>query len=107
MADDKPKETLDELALSLAMVLLRTASRLEQSDLARSAHISTGQTSNYERGKSPVPREVVDRAAGAVGFPASLLDLLLRGIRSFLVAGKGHSRIERAVAETHAVERLV
>jgi len=106
MADDKPEETLDELARSLAFVLLRIANRLEQAELARSTHISTGQTSNYERGKSPVPREAVDLAAGAVGFPASLLDLLLRGIRSFLVAGKGRSRIERAVAETHALERL-
>src|SRR3954447_7430796 len=106
MDDDKPKETLDELAHSLAVVLLRTANRMEQSELARSAHISTGQTSNYERGKSPVRRDVVDRVAGAVGFPASLLDFLLREIRSFLVAGKGHSRADRAVGEAHALERL-
>jgi tetratricopeptide (TPR) repeat protein len=106
MDEGKPEETLDELAHSLAVVLLRTANRMEQSDLARSAHISTGQTSNYERGKSPVRREIVDRVAGAVGFPASLLDFLLREIRSFLVAGKGRSRADRAVAAPHALERL-
>ncbi|MDP9119965.1 MAG: helix-turn-helix domain-containing protein, partial [Acidobacteriota bacterium] len=109
MNDKQPKETPDELARSLAMVLLRTANRIQKSDVSRLAGISTGQVSNYERGKSPVRRDVLERVAGGVGFPTSLLDPLLRGIRSFLVAGRGRSRADRAPlaeVEVHALERL-
>jgi tetratricopeptide (TPR) repeat protein len=106
--DDEPREeTLEEQAYRLALVLLRTKKKgLKQTGLAREAGFSTGQASNYEQGKSPVPRPVLDRVAELVRFPASLLDLLLREIRSFLVAGKGRSRADRAAVGTHALERL-
>jgi transcriptional regulator with XRE-family HTH domain len=102
----KTEETTEELADSLAWLLLRTSKRLDQSVIARAIHLSTGQASNYEQGQSPVRRENLEKAAQVVGFPVSLLDFLRRGLRSFLLAGQGRSRARSAVAERLAMERL-
>src|SRR6185369_13059993 len=102
MGEEEPEETLDDLAARTAMHLLRYTKELDQADLARAARISSGQASNYEKAKYPVPRQVLERVAAATSFPASLLDFLLRGLRSFLLAGRGRSRADRALAEWHA-----
>lgn len=106
MGDKDPEESLDELAIRTAMHLFRYTHDMDQADLARVARISSGQASHYEQAKHPVPREVLERLATALGFPVSLLDLLLRGVRSFLLAGRGRSRADRALAEWQALERL-
>ena len=106
MGDEEPEEKLADLAARTAMLLLRYTKGMDQTHLARAARISAGQASNYEKGKYPVRREILEKVAGATGFPASLLDFLLRGTRSFLLASRGRSRADRALAEWHALERL-
>jgi len=106
MGDEVPEEKLDDLAKRTAMHLLRYAKGMDQADLARAARISSGQASNYEQAKYPVPRQVLERVATVTSFPVSLLDFLLRGLRSFLLASRGRSRADRALAEWHALERL-
>jgi tetratricopeptide (TPR) repeat protein/transcriptional regulator with XRE-family HTH domain len=106
MGDEEPEEKLDDLATRTAMHLLRYTKNMDQTHLARAARISSGQASNYEQAKYPVPRQVLERVAASTGFPASLLDFLLRGIRSFLLASRGRSRADRALAEWNALERL-
>ena len=100
------KGKLKDLAARLTMVLLRTAQRLEQGWIAKAVHISPKQASEYERGERQIPREVLDRVAMATGFPAGLLDTVLRAIRSFLVAGRGRSRAGRALPQLVSWELL-
>jgi transcriptional regulator with XRE-family HTH domain len=106
MGEEEPEEKLDDLAARTAMHLLRYAKDMDQADLARAARISSGQASNYEQAKHPVPRQVLERVAAATSFPVSLLDFLLRGLRSFLLASRGRSLPDRSLAEWHALERL-
>jgi len=98
------KERPADLAARLAMLLLRHSQRLEQGSLAGAVGITPTQASDFERGRRPIPREVLDAVAEATGFPGSLLDPLLAAIRSFLVAGKGRSRADRALAEVLSLE---
>jgi tetratricopeptide (TPR) repeat protein len=106
MGDEEPEENLDDLATRTAMHLLRYTKGMDQAQVARAARISAGQASNYEQAKYPVPQQVLERVATSTSFPVSLLAFLVRGIRSFLLAGRGRSRADRALAEWHALERL-
>jgi transcriptional regulator with XRE-family HTH domain len=88
----------------LALVLFRYSLLLDQGDFARAAGIAPSQLSVYERGDRAPPREILEKAATAAGFPVYLLDPLLCGIRSFRAATRGRSRAESAVAEGTAAE---
>lgn len=100
------QERLEDQAGRLAMVLLRYSKLLDQNRLAEAIHITRSQSSEYERGRSAVPSEILERVAAVTDFPEPLLGLLLRGIRSFLIAGKGRSRADRALSEGLVVEVL-
>ncbi|HSS78789.1 MAG TPA: tetratricopeptide repeat protein [Thermoanaerobaculia bacterium] len=88
----------------LALVLFRSSLLLEKGDFARAADIAPGQYGFYERGERPTPRNVLEKAAIAAGFPLYLLDLLLWVIRSFRAVVRGKSRADRAFAEGFFVE---
>jgi transcriptional regulator with XRE-family HTH domain len=90
----------------LALVLFRYSLLLEQGELARAARIAQSQLSVYELGKRATPREVLEKAAAAVGFPVDLLDSLLWGLRSFRAATKGRSRADRVFADGLSAELL-
>ncbi len=100
------EERLEDLSLSLAMVLLRRSKSLEASQLAAAVRITRNQSKAFEQGKRVVPRKVLERVAVVAGFRPSLLEPLLRGIRSFLIAGKGRSRADRVLSEGLALEVL-
>jgi transcriptional regulator with XRE-family HTH domain len=90
----------------LALVLFRASVLLDQAQFARAARIAPSQLSVYERGERVTPREVLDKAAAAAGFPAYLIDSLLLGIRSFRAAARGGARADRAVADGTAAELI-
>jgi transcriptional regulator with XRE-family HTH domain len=90
----------------LALVLLRSFHFWDQADLAREARIAPSQLSVYERGERATPREVLERAAEATGFPVYLLDALLWALRSFHVAARGRFRPGRALAAGFAAELI-
>src|SRR3982751_2252108 len=90
----------------LALGLLRSSRLWDQADLARAADISPSQLSVYERGKRATPREVLERAAEAVGFPIFLLDPLLSALRAFRTAARGRLRPDRVFAATLAAEMI-
>lgn len=90
----------------LALALLRASRLWDQADLARAARIAPSQLSIYERGERATPREVLERAAEAAGFPVYLLDPMLSAIRSFRVAARGRFRPDRAAAATLAAEMI-
>jgi transcriptional regulator with XRE-family HTH domain len=99
-----PDKTLEDLASSLAMVLLRYSEGLEQREVAGAVDITPSQASAYEHGARPVPRETLEQVAALVDVPVDLLELTLRMIRSFLLAKRGRSRADRALADEFAVE---
>ncbi len=82
----------------LALVLLRSARLWDQAELARAAGIAPSQLSIYERGERATPREVLERAAEATGFPGYMLDPLLWTIRAFRTVARGRARLSRALA---------
>jgi len=90
----------------LALVLLRESRLWDQADLARAADIAPSQLSVYERGQRATPREVLERAAEAAGFPVYLLDPLLSALRSFRAAARGRIRPDRAFAAALAAEMI-
>jgi transcriptional regulator with XRE-family HTH domain len=90
----------------LALVLLRASRLWDQADLARAAHIAPSQLSVYERGERAMPREVLERAAEAAGFPVYLLDPLLSALRSFRAAARGKLRPDRVFATALAAEMI-
>lgn len=90
----------------LALVLFRYSLLLDQARFAAAARIAPSQLSVYERGERGAPREVLEKAAAAAGFPVHLLDSLLWGLRSFRAAARGRSRAHRALADGVAVELL-
>ena len=83
----------------LALVLFRHSLLLDQGDFARAAGIAPSQLSVYERGERAAPREVVEKAATAAGFPLTLLDALLLGLRSFRAASRERSRASRVLVD--------
>jgi transcriptional regulator with XRE-family HTH domain len=91
----------------LALVLFRYSLLLDQGGFARAAGIAQSQLSVYELGKRATPREVLEKAATAAGFPVDLLDSLLWMIRSFRVATKGRSRADRVFADGLSAELIV
>jgi transcriptional regulator with XRE-family HTH domain len=99
--------TLEDLATSLAMVLLRYSEGLEQRSVAEAVHITPSQASAYEHATRQVPREILEQVAAVVDVPVELLELTLRMIRSFLLAKRGRSRADRALADEFAVELVV
>ncbi len=88
----------------LALSLFRSSLLLDQGDFARAARIAPSQLSVYERGERAAPREVLERAALAAGFPVHLLDPLLWAIRSFRATAAGRSRADRVFAHGLAAE---
>src|SRR5689334_1372906 len=101
--DDADKNDPDS---RLALVLLRASRLWDQADLARAARIAPSQLSVYELGKRATPREVLERAAEAVGFPVYLLDPLRSAIHSFRAAARGRLRPDRVFAATLAAEMI-
>src|SRR3954464_3291216 len=94
-------------ASKLALVLLRSFKGWDQGRLARVIRIAPSQVSVYEQGRRSVPREVLEKVASAVDFPILLLDPLLRMIRSFLAASRGHARPDRVLADGFAMDLLI
>jgi len=90
----------------LALVLLRASRLWDQAELARAARIAPSQLSVYERGERATPREVLEKAAEAAGFPVYLLDPLLSALRSFRAAARGRFRPDRAFAAALAAEMI-
>ena len=90
----------------LALVLLRSARLWDQAELARAAGIAPSQLSTYERGERATPREVLERAAEATGFPGYMLDPLLWIIRAFRAVARGRAHPSRALAAVFAAEVL-
>lgn len=90
----------------LVYVLLRYEAGRDQAGFADLTRTSPGQVSLYDRGERTVPEEVLERAAGAVGFPPHLLHPARRAVRSFRAAARGWSRPGRALAETVATDLL-
>src|SRR5437868_1778643 len=90
----------------LALVLLRSARLWDQAELASAARIAPSQLSMYERGERATPREVLERAAEATGFPSYLLELLLWAIRSFRTVARGRTRPSRVHAAVFAADML-
>ncbi len=90
----------------LALVLFRNSLLLDQARFAAAARIAPSQLSVYERGERGTPREVLEKAAAAAGFPVHLLDSLLWGFRSYRAAARGRSRANRALADGVAVELI-
>jgi tetratricopeptide (TPR) repeat protein len=90
----------------LVYVLLRYETDLDQAGFAALTRTSESQVSLYLRGERSVPQEILERAAEALDFPASLLRPARRAVRSLRVAAKGWSRADRALAETVSTELL-
>jgi tetratricopeptide (TPR) repeat protein len=90
----------------LALLLFRHALFWDQQDLARAARIAPSQLSVYEQGGRATPREILEKAAVAVGFPVFLLDPLLWVLRSFLAVMRGKSRSARVFANGLFAELL-
>ncbi|MFL6232498.1 MAG: helix-turn-helix transcriptional regulator [Thermoanaerobaculia bacterium] len=90
----------------LALVLLRSSRLWDQAELARAARIAPSQLSVYERGERATPREVLERAAEAAGFPVYLLDTLLWTLRSFRTVARGRLRPDRVLAAAFAAEMI-
>jgi transcriptional regulator with XRE-family HTH domain len=91
----------------LALVLLRSSRLWDQAELARAAHIAPSQLSVYERGERATPREVLERAAEAAGFPVYLLDTLLWSLRSFRRVAWARHHPDRIYAAAFAAEMIV
>ena len=64
------------------------------------------QLSVYERGERPTPRNILERAAEATGFPVYLIDTLLPTLRSFRTASRGRFNPSRAFAARFAAEMM-
>ncbi len=90
----------------LALVLLRASRLWDQAELARAARISPSQISAYERGERATPRDVLERAAEATGFPVYLLDSMLSALRSFRAAARSRVRPDRVFGATLSAEIL-
>jgi tetratricopeptide (TPR) repeat protein len=79
----------------LLILLCRHSLHMDQGDFASFAGINASQLSDYEQGVRAAPRKVQERAVGAAGLPVFLCDGMLRDIRSFRVAARGRSRVDR------------
>ncbi|MFL6264292.1 MAG: helix-turn-helix transcriptional regulator [Thermoanaerobaculia bacterium] len=90
----------------LALVLLRSSRLWDQAELARAARIAPSQLSVYERGERATPRDVLERAAEAAGFPVYLLDTLLWTLRSFRTVARRRLRPDRVLAAAFAAEMI-
>ena len=92
----------------LAMVLLRYLRGWRtHGQLAKAAGIGRSQVSTYDEGKRAIPREALEKVAAAAGFPAYLLDPLLRGLRSFRAAARGRSRAGRIFGDGVSADLIV
>jgi tetratricopeptide (TPR) repeat protein len=103
MEDMEKNQGRDAVPSKLAMVLLRYLKDWDQAGLAEASKTAAGQISAYHHGRR-VPREVLERIAAAADFPSHLLGPLLRALRSFVVAGKGRSRVDRVIVEGTVAE---
>jgi tetratricopeptide (TPR) repeat protein len=100
---DTPK--VDQIA-RLFYVLLRYDMDLDQAAFAAKTRTAPSQVSIYDGGKRTVPEAVLERAADARRFPRSLMQPARRAIRSFRVAARGWSRMDRVLAERFFFELL-
>jgi transcriptional regulator with XRE-family HTH domain len=90
----------------MVLFLFRHSLLLGQGEFARIAGIAPSQLSAYERGKRATPREVLEKAAVAAGFPVQLLDAVLWLIRSFRAAASGRSHADRVLADGTSAELI-
>lgn len=105
MRKNRTKRKKDVPVFRLALVLMRYfRGWWEKAMLAAATRYPPTQVGLWERGEEPVPREALERTADAAGIPRYLLDLLLRGLRSFLVAARGRPRADRVLSELLTVE---
>jgi transcriptional regulator with XRE-family HTH domain len=106
---EKMRETPERIdpAPRLAMVLIRySLGWFERSDLAAALSIAPSQVSMWERGRRPIPPEVLEETARLRGFSRTVLPQVLREIRSFLRVAEGGSRPGRAMDVAAAVDLL-
>lgn len=101
----KPSEEIDQEA-RLLYVLFRYAMNLDRAEFGAATRTAASQVSLYDRGERTLPREVLERAADACGFPRALLEPALRMIRSFRAASRGWSRAQRVLTEKFFAELL-
>jgi tetratricopeptide (TPR) repeat protein len=96
----------EEEAARLAMILLRFLRHWDQAELAHASGRGQSQISAYHHGEVAVPREVLEKIASEADFPSHLLDALLWGLRSFVVAARGRTRADRVLANGTAAELI-
>jgi transcriptional regulator with XRE-family HTH domain len=90
------------------MVLLRyRRGWYEKQELARAAGFTPSQVSMWELGERPIPMEVLERTAAVTGFPPQLIDPVIRGLRSMLIAAEGRSKPMHALVDRFATELVV
>ncbi len=90
------------------MVLLRhRRGWYEKQELAQAAGFTPSQVSMWELGERPIPMDVLERTAAVTGFPLQLIDPLIRGLRSMLIAAEGRSKSIHALVDRFAVELVV
>jgi transcriptional regulator with XRE-family HTH domain len=75
-------------------------------DLAKALGMKPSQMSVYTRGQRPAPREVLEKAALAAGFPPYLLDPLLTGLRSLQAGVAGRCDPESVLTAPLALELI-
>lgn len=91
----------------LFMVLVRYAlGWFEQDQLAAALGVAPSQISMWERGKRPIPGEILEETAARANISRPLLVLALRSIRSFLQATRGRGRGDRGMAVVTALDLL-
>src|SRR5215213_1437957 len=101
----KRRKKEDDLVARLAFVLLRYfRGWWDKVKLVKAGGFLPSQVTMWDHGDRPVPWDALQRTADATGFPRYLLGAALRMIRSFLLAAKGRSRPNRALAEVSIVE---
>jgi tetratricopeptide (TPR) repeat protein len=107
MKDGKPRGKGEPPDVSnLMLALLEHDCRWNQGETAEASGVARSQISEYDRGERPVPRNVMEKVAGAANFPVTLLDPAQRAIRSFQVARQGRSRAGRVAVEGAWAELL-
>jgi tetratricopeptide (TPR) repeat protein len=98
------KATTEEKAERFLLVLLRYLKDWDQAGLSQALEIAASRISVLDRGLRPVPWETLKTAAVKVGFPTYLLDFAVDLLRSFVVAARGRSRADRALAQATVAE---
>lgn len=101
---EKKRRVKDDPDARLAMALFCALRGWDQAGTAQATGIAPSQISLYARGERAVPRKALEKMSVAAGFPVSLLDVLLLGLRSFRLAAEGRSRAWRAISDQGWIE---